>query len=61
MIDAIFSLATTKPAKKMVQRKVEEIFSLMDNNKDGVISEEEFTDYVRTNQEFLLSVTKLTI
>ena len=54
-MDAIFSLVSPEPTQKMIQRKVEKIFTLMDTNKDGVITEEEFTNYIEANQVLLLS------
>ena len=56
-MDAIFSLVSPEPAQKMIQRKVEKIFTLMDTNKDGVITEEEFTKYIEAKQELLLPLT----
>ena len=32
---------------------VEKVFSAMDTNKDGVVTEEEFLDYCRNNQDIL--------
>ena len=60
VMDAIFSLVIPEPTEKMIQQKVEEMFCVMDVNKDGVISAEEFKEHVRNNQSILTSINLLT-
>ena len=51
--DAIHSLVSTGPVPKLMMQRVEKLFCWMDLNKDGVVDEEEFTEYCRISQELV--------
>ena len=59
VLDAIHSLLSPDPSQKLLSRKVEEIFIQMDLNKDGVITEDEFFQYCRSNQQMLITIEGL--
>ena len=53
VLDSIYNLAGPEPHPKKLLQIVERVFSAMDTNKDGVVTEEEFLDYCRNNQDIL--------
>ena len=58
-MEATYSLMSSAAVPRLVFQRVEKLFCCMDTNKDGVVDEQEFREYGRSNQALVMSMTSL--
>ena len=59
MAESIFSLVGSEPNQNVKLLKVEQVFSAMDTNKDGVVTKEEFVKYCKDDVDVFSAFTYL--
>ena len=57
--ESIYCLVGNEPRQKLKVQKMEQVFSAMDINKDGVVTKEEFVNYCINDNDIYTSFTFL--
>ena len=57
--ESIFYLVGNEPRQNLKVQKMEQVFSAMDINKDGVVTREEFVNYCINDNDIYTSFTFL--
>ena len=59
MTESLFCLVGNEPRQKLKVQKMEQVFSAMDINMDGMVTKEEFMNYCINDNDIYTSFTFL--